>query len=99
MFVSLTDGMKVEVLKSSLHQSGSDKIKYKRLTLRHTANNSRVECESQALVRLTVVSQVNLCALHSDAHGYRAISVCWLIWLDYYLSTLISGRERERCAG
>ncbi len=35
------------------------------------------------------------CVLHSYAHSYRAISVCWMIWLDYYLFNLIAGRESD----
>ncbi len=31
--------------------------------------------------------------LHSYAHSYRAISVWWMIWLDYYLFKLIAERE------
>ncbi len=31
--------------------------------------------------------------LHSSAHGYRVISVCWMIGLDYYLFKLIAGKE------
>ncbi len=34
------------------------------------------------------------CALHSNTHSYRVNSVCWTIWLDYYLLKLIAKRER-----
>ncbi len=47
-------------------------------------NDSRVEHESWALH--TAVSQNNLCALHSSAHSYRAISVCW--WCGWIIICL-----------